>query len=178
VLKAVRCNNAQEYQALSTLLRSSGIILELITPYTPEQNGVAERLNRTLITKVRSMLIGAKLPTELWGEAADTACYLYNRTPCNYKEQVVTPEEIWTGKKPDLTHLRVFRCVVYAQLAKEQRGKLNPTSVRGILIGYTPTSRQYRVYNPKTKVMDRYSSVVFNKNRKGGELLDSSCNQE
>ena len=85
---------------------------------------------------------------------------------------------MWTGEKPDLAYLRVFRYVAYAQLAKEQRGKLDPTSIRGIFTGYTPTSRQYRVYNPKTKVVDRYSSVVFNKNRKGGELLDSSRNQE
>src|SRR5882757_3172215 len=65
VLKAIRCDNAREYQALSTLLRLSGIILKPTTPYTPEQNSVTERLNRTLITKVRSMLVGAKLPTEL-----------------------------------------------------------------------------------------------------------------
>jgi hypothetical protein len=60
------------------------------------------------------MLAGPKLPTELWGEAADTACYQYNRTPRNYEEQVVTSEEIWTGEKLDLGHLRVFRYVVYA----------------------------------------------------------------
>ena len=60
------------------------------------------------------MLAGAELPTELWGEAAYTACYLHNRTPRNYEERVVTPEEMWTGEKPDLAHLRVFGCVAYA----------------------------------------------------------------
>ena len=87
------------------------------------------------------MLVGAELPTEQWGEAADTACYLYNRTARYYEGRVATLEEIWTGKKQDLAHLRVFGYVAYAQLAKEQRGKLNPTSTRGIFIGYTPISR-------------------------------------
>jgi hypothetical protein len=68
--------------------------------------------------------------------------------------------------------------VAYAQLAKEQRGKLDPTSARGIFAGYTPTSEQYRVYNLKTKAVDQYSTVVFDENRKGGELLDSSQNHE
>jgi hypothetical protein len=178
VLKAVRCDNAQEYQALSAQLRSSGIVCEPTTPYTPEQNGVAERLNRTLTTKIRSMLVGAELPTELWGEAAYTACYLHNRTARRYEEQVVTPEEMWTGKKPDLTHLRVFGCVAYAQLAKEQRGKLDPTSTRGIFVGYTPTSRQYRVYNPETGMVGRYTTVSFDEMRKGGTLLDPLRNQD
>jgi hypothetical protein len=66
------------------------------------------------MTKVKSILVGAGLPTELWGEAADTARYLYNRTPRNYEERVVTLEEMWTGEKPDLAYLRVFGCVAYA----------------------------------------------------------------
>ena len=173
VLRAIRYNNAGEYQALAIdLSKRRGITIKPTTPYTPEQNGAAERLNRTLITKVRLILVGAELPTELQGEAAYTTCYLYNKTPRNYKERVVTPEEMWTGEKPDLAYLRVFGCVVYAQLAKEQQGKLDPTSTRGIFVGYTPTSRQYRVYNLQIKVIERYSSVVFNKNRKGGTLLN------
>ena len=152
-------------------------MIELTTPYTLEQNGVAERLNRTLTTKIRSMLVGAGLPTKLWGEAAYTACYLSNRTPRHYNDRTATPEEMWTGKKPDLAHLRVFGCVAYAQLAKEQRGKLDSTSIRGVFAGYTLTSRQYRVYNPETQTVERYSTVKFDEKRKGGELLDSSHNQ-
>jgi hypothetical protein len=85
--------------------------------------------------------VGVELPTELWGEVAYTACYLHNRTARKYKERVVTPKEMWTGKKLDLAYLRVFSYVAYAQLAKEQRGKLDPTSIRGIFVGYTPISR-------------------------------------
>jgi hypothetical protein len=124
------------------------------------------------------MLVGAELPTELWGEAAYTAYYLHNRTARKYKERVVTPKEMWTGKKLDLAHLRVFGCVAYAQLAKEQRGKLDPTSIRGIFVGYTPTSRQYRVYNPETRTVERYTTVKFDEIRKGGTLLNPLRNHD
>ncbi|HEY5813547.1 MAG TPA: reverse transcriptase domain-containing protein [Terrimicrobiaceae bacterium] len=173
-LQAIRCDNAREYRALAVDLKQrNGVLVEFTTPYTPEQNGVAERLNRTLTTKIRAMLSGAEIPTELWGEAAYTACYLHNRTARHYGDKVVTPEEIWTGKKPDLAHLKVFGCVAYAQLAKEQRGKLDATSIRGIFVGYTPTVRQYRVYNPETKTVERHSTVRFDEMRKGGNLITS-----
>jgi Integrase core domain len=172
-LLAIRCDNAREYQTLATdLKRRNGVLVEFTTAYTPEQNGVAERLNRTLTTKIRAMLLEAELPTELWGEAAYTACYLQNRTARQYDDHIATPEEKWTGQKPDLAHLRVFGCVAYAQLAKEQRGKLDATSKRGIFVGYTPASRQYRVYDPETKTVERYSTVRFDETRKGGHLIN------
>jgi GAG-pre-integrase domain len=178
-LQAIRCDNAGEYQALADNLRQrNGVIVEFTTSYTPEQNGVAERLNRTLVTKIRAMLLGSGLPVELWGEAAYTACYLYNRTARLYDNQIATPEEMWSGTKPDLSHLRVFGCVAYAQLAKEQRGKLDPTSIRGIFVGYTPTSRQYRIYDPKTKTVERYSTVRFDERTSGGTLLDTDGNDQ
>ena len=117
------------------------------------------------------MLLGADLPVDLWGEAAYTACYLHNRTARHYGDRTSTPEEMWTGTKPSLDHLQVFGCVAYAQLAKEQRGKLDPTSIRGIFVGYTPTSRQYRVYDPKTKMVGRCSTVHFDEETSGGTLL-------
>ena len=152
--------------------------VEFTTSYTPEQNGVAERLNRTLTTKIRAMLTEAGLPQWLWGEAAYTACYLHNRTPRYYPGyHVATPKEMWTGKKPDLGHLRVFGCVAYAQLAREQRhNKLDSTSIRGIFVGYTLITRQYRVYNPENGTIERYSTVRFDEERKAGTLLDPSGN--
>jgi hypothetical protein len=179
-LQAIRCDNAGEYLALAARLRQeNGVVFEFTTPYTPEQNGVAERLNRTLTTKVRAMLAEAELPQWLWGEAAYAACYLHNRTPRRYDGGwVTTPKEMWTGIIPDLSHLRVFGCVAYAQLAKEQRNnKLDQTSIRGIFVGYTPTARQYRVYNPETGAVGRYSTVRFDEERKGGTLLAPAENR-
>jgi hypothetical protein len=154
------------------------VTVEFTTSYTPEQNGVAERLNRTLTTKIRAMLTEVGLPQWLWGEAAYTACYLHNRTPRYYPGyHVATPKKVWTGKKPDLGHLKVFGCVAYAQLAREQRhSKLNSTPIRGIFVGYTLTTRQYRVYNPEDGTIERYSTVRFDDERKGGTLLDPSGN--
>ena len=110
---------------------------------------MAERLNRALMTEIRAVLTDG-LPQWLWGEAAYTACYLYNRTPRHYDgNRVATPKEIWTVKKPEFSHIRVFGYVARAQLAREQRNsKLDPTSIRRIMVGYRPVTRQYRVYDP------------------------------
>jgi hypothetical protein len=81
---------------------------------------MAERLNRTPTTKVRAMLAETELPQWLWGEAAYAASYLHNRMPRYYNDnRVVTPKEMWTRKRPNLNHLRVFGCVAYTQLARE-----------------------------------------------------------
>lgn len=89
--------------------------VEFTTPYTPEQNVVAERPNRTLTTKARAMLAETDLPQWLWGDAAYAACYLQNRTPRYYDDnRVAALKEMWTGKRPDLSHLSIFGCVAYA----------------------------------------------------------------
>ena len=87
----------------------------------------------------RAMLIGAKLPTRLWGEAVRTACYLRNRTPIGPGGK--TPEEAYSGRKPNIGHLRAYGCVVYAHIPKEKRLKLDDTTTKTCLIGYMPTSR-------------------------------------
>jgi hypothetical protein len=128
------------------------------------------------MTKVRAMLAEADLPQWLWGEAACTACYLHNRTPRHYDgDSVATPEEMRTGKKPDLGHLRIFGCVAYAKLAQEQRNsKLNPTSIRGTFVGYTSVTRQYLAYDLEAGTVERYSTARFDEERIGGLLLAPS----
>ena len=166
-LKAIRIDNAKELKKIGELL---DVITETTTPYTPEQNGVAERLNRTLITKARSMLAAAELPKELWGEAVYTACYLRNLTPQNKESK--SPEEIWTGKKLSGKHLRVFGCVAYPTIPKERRvDKLDNTAIKGVFVGYERSTKHYRIYNPITKSIRLYTSVRFDENSKGGSLL-------
>eukprot|EP00253_Pinus_taeda_P016989 PITA_16989 len=89
------------------------------TPYTPQQNGVVERMNKTFMERETSMLNGAGLGQEFWAEAGDTACYLVNRSPSSTLEDK-TPQEVWTGKKPSLSHLRVFGCDAYVHVPKEK----------------------------------------------------------
>lgn len=119
------------------------------------------------MTKIRVVLTETGLPQWSWGEAAYMACYLYNRTPRHYDgNRVATPKEVWTGNKPEFSHLEVFGYVAYAQLAREQgNSKLDPTSIHGILIGYRPATRQYCVSDPETGTVERYSTVRFEEGR-------------
>ena len=107
-VKRLHTDNAREYksQDFQDHHRSQGVISTYTAPYTPAQNGVGERINRTIIEKVRSMLIGAKLPKVYWGEAVLAAIYLYNRTP-NSSIGFKTPYEAKTGKIPDILNIRI-----------------------------------------------------------------------
>ncbi|KAK0588475.1 hypothetical protein LWI29_001474 [Acer saccharum] len=110
--------------------------------HTPQQNGVAERMNRTVLEKVRCLLIGSGLSLNFWGEAAATVAYLINRSPST-AIALKTPEEIWTGRPPSLKHLRVFGCAAYAH---QSEGKLEPRSLKGVFLGYPLGVKGYRVW--------------------------------
>ena len=143
--KRLRCDNGSEYinAALKAYCDSKGIKLETTVRYTPEQNGAAERLNRTLMDKVRPMLNGAGLPKYLWAEAVVTANYVRNRSPVSGRDK--TPWELFFGIKPDVSHLRTFGIHVYALTPKELRNKLEPTSERGRFIGYPAGTKGYKI---------------------------------
>jgi hypothetical protein len=170
-LKAIRSDNAPEFIKLSKELEKDGIKIELTVPYTPSQNGVAERLNRTLITKTRAMLVAAELPSQLWGEAVHAACYLKNLIPMDTDRGPKSPDELWTGNRPRLSHLRAFGCVTFVHLPSAKRDKLEKTSFKGIFVGYSQTVRQYRILNPLDMTVKRYSSVKLDELQKGGLVL-------
>ena len=117
-LKTLHTDNGGECRVKS-YLRTEGVRHELTVPKTPEQNGIAERMNRTLVESVRSMLADAQLPHKFWVEVLSTAVYLRNRSP-TVGVQDVTPYEAWTGGKPRVKHLRVFGCVAYAHIPKDE----------------------------------------------------------
>lgn len=109
---------------------------------TPQQNGVAERRNRTLLDMVRSMLSHSNLGAHFWGEALSTTVYILNRVlskPIN-----MTPYELWTGKKPSLTHLKIWGSSTHILVPSQQRGKLDAKTIKGTFIGYPKTSTGYR----------------------------------
>ena len=120
-IKVLRTDNGGEFcsKEFEEFCKKCGIARQKTTPYTPQQNGVAERMNKTLMERARSMLSGVGLGHEFWAEAVDTACYLVNRSPSSTLEDK-TPQEVWTGKKPSLSHLRVFGCDAYVHVAKEK----------------------------------------------------------
>ena len=161
-LKCLRSDNGGEYT--SRLFRGycteHGIRHERTIPRTPEQNGLAERMNRTIMEKVRSMLATAKLPKSFWGEAANTACYLINRSPSAPLEGEV-PEKVWTKKEVSYTHLRVFGCKALIHVPKEQRMKLDDRATPCIFTGYGDEEFGYRLFDPKQRRFVRSRDVVF-----------------
>ena len=162
--KVLRSDNGTEYtgQATQAVLKKAGIEFQTTVPYSPEQNGIAERKNRTLCESGRSMLFDADLATKYWGEAIVTACYLQNRLPTRATDK--TPYEMWNGEKPDLQHIRVFGSKAYAHVPKEKRTKWDSHSAEGVLVGYNETSNGYRILNPSTGKVTICRSVVFDEN--------------
>jgi hypothetical protein len=120
-VKAVRSDNAREYvsDSLLNFYSSKGIQPQNSIPYTPEQNGKAERLNRTLLTKATSMLQQSGLPLNHWSDAVQAAAHLRNRLPVAGKAG--TPFELYNGYKPDISYLRPFGCKAYITLPKQHR---------------------------------------------------------
>ena len=151
-------------------LKLKGIHHELTVPHTPEQNGVAERMNRTLIESARSMLAHAGLPHCYWAEAVSTAAYLKNRTVTMAFEKVATPYERWYGRKPNISNLRVFGCVAYAHIPDSQRTKLDK---KMRFVGYSIQSKGYRLLDEKTRNVLVRRDVVFNETNFGQRIIRS-----
>jgi hypothetical protein len=127
--------------------------------YTPQQNGKAERLNRTLMEKVRAMLSEGKLSNSLWGEAAHTANTIRNRAPVAGKDK--SPWELFFGIKPDVSFLRPFGTKAFVLIPKKKRSsKLSSVSTTGTLVGYAPGLNGYKVLVNKNKVVSS-RDVVF-----------------
>lgn len=127
-------------------LEARGICAQYTMPGTPQQNGVAERRNRTLIDMVRSMMSNSSLPMSLWMHALKTAVYLLNRVPT--KAVPKTPFELWTGRKPSLRHLHVWGCPAELRIYNPHERKLDPRTISGYFIGYPEKSKGYRFYVP------------------------------
>jgi transposase InsO family protein len=132
-IKVFRSDNggvhiSKEFQGF---LQAHGIEKQTSTPYRPQQNGVAERANRTFVEMPRSMLHAQNLKKSLWAEAVVNAAYTRNRCPSRTLPSI-TPEEAWSGRKPCISHMGVFGCIAYAMVPDEKRDKLDarPGSLR------------------------------------------------
>ena len=111
----LKTDNGSEYlfKEFQTYLKSKGIKHQLSIPHTPEQNGVAERMNTTIVESARAMMSHANLPSSFWAEAVATAVYVRNRSESSALRENMTPFERWYGRKPDVSHFRVFGCRAY-----------------------------------------------------------------
>ena len=138
--------NGQAPGPFAKFLQEHGIVAQYTMPGSPDQNGVAERRNRTLLDMVRSMLASSKLPESLWTEALKTAVYILNRVPT--KAIPKTPFELFKGWKPSLRHVRVWGCPSEVRVYNPQEKKLDPRTISGYFVGYAERSKGYRFYCP------------------------------
>ncbi|GJX94107.1 retrovirus-related pol polyprotein from transposon TNT 1-94 [Tanacetum coccineum] len=151
-VRRIRTDNGTEFvnQTLREYYEKVGISHETSVARSPQQNGVVERRNRTLIEAARTMLIYAKAPLFLWAEAVATACYTQNRSMIRRRHSK-TPYELLHDKPPDLSYLHVFGALCYPTNDSENLGKLQPKADIGIFIGYAPTKKAFRIYNRRTR---------------------------
>ena len=146
-IKHIRSDNGTEFKntGLDLYLDTMGITHEFSAPYTPQQNGIGERKNRTLIEMARTMLDEYKTPRKFWPEAIDTACHVINRVYI-HKLLNKTSYELLTGKKPNVSYFRLFgaRCWIKDP---HHKSKFAPKAHEGFMLGYGKDSHSYRVFN-------------------------------
>lgn len=171
-IKILRTDNGKEYcnSNFERYLANCGIIHQTSAPYSPQQNGLSERMNRTLVEKARCMISYANLNKPIWAEAIATAAYIVNRSPTKGHEQS-TPYEMWTGHKPKLSHMRIFGSEAMVHVPKERRQKWDKKSEKMIFVGYCDGSKAYRLMHPKThNIMKSRDVIFFEKTVPGDEL--------
>ncbi|GJZ12008.1 putative ribonuclease H-like domain-containing protein [Tanacetum coccineum] len=155
-LKRTASINQGSIEFQEQVLRSRGNSV----PRTPQQNGIVERQNRTLVEAARTMLIFSKASMFLWAEAVATACYTQNRSLIHTRHNK-TPYELVHDKKPDLTFLRVFGALCYPTNDSEDLGKFQAKADIGIFVGYAPSRKGYRIYNKRTRRLMETIHVTF-----------------
>jgi hypothetical protein len=159
--KKIRSDNGTEFKnsQIEGFLEEQGIKHEFSSPYTPQQNGVVERKNRTLLDMARTMLDEYKTLDRFWAEAINTACYsnwlylhrILKKTSC----------ELLTGKKPNVSYFRVFGSKCFILIKRCINSKFAPKAVEGFLIGYDSNTRAYRVFNKSTGLVKVSCDIVF-----------------
>ncbi|KAH9687883.1 Integrase catalytic domain-containing protein [Citrus sinensis] len=161
-LKKLRTDNGLEFcnQKFEKYCAEEGVMRHRIVRLTPQQNGLAEKMNRTLMERVRCMLVQTNLPKSLWAEILLTACYLVNLSPSSAIE-FKTPYERWTGQLANYGDLRVFGCTAYIHVSQ---GKLAPRALKGSFIGYPEGVKGFKIWctdiNPPKCIISR--DVIFN----------------
>lgn len=166
-IQVLRSDNGTEYtsEKFNLFCEEAGIEHQLTAPYTPQQNGVSERKNRTIMEMARCMLYEKGLPKEYWAEAANTAVFLLNRLPTKAVHGK-TPFEAWYSYKPSLQNLKVFGCLCFTYVPQVKRDKLDKKANPGIFVGYSTISKAYRVFQPHTKKLLISRDVHFMENEK------------
>lgn len=149
---------------LKNYCNSKGIRISYTVPYNPEMNGIAERLNRNLQEKALAMLVAGGLDRKFWNEAISTANYIKNRCPTSaFGKQFInkTPAELWYGKRPDISNIRIFGSICYNHIPAEKRKKLEPKAQKCTLMGYA-SDNSYRLWDIENNKLIIGRNVTFN----------------
>jgi hypothetical protein len=164
-IKTLRSNNGGEFtsEEFKEYYKEVVIKRELSTPYNPQQNGIVERKNQTIMEAVKVMSHDQDLPMHLWAEAAKTTVYMQNKSLHKVLENK-TPEEMFSREKPEVSHFRIFGCPVFFHVPREKRTKLDPSGQKGIFVGYSDTSKAYMIYIPGHRKVEISGDVTFNEN--------------
>jgi transposase InsO family protein len=137
-----------------------GMQRHLTAPYTPEQNGVMKRRNQSIMGMTRSMMKAMSMPSWFWGEAVLTFVFILNMSPTQSIEGR-TPYEVWHDKKPSVDYFRIFGCVAHTKQGNKRLSKLEDRSTMMVFIGYEPSSKAWRFYNPVTRRVHVSCDAVF-----------------
>ena len=167
-----RSDGGGEYgsKELATYFESKGIHHEKTNAYTPQENGLAERMNRTIVEMARSLLKDANLPNSYWSFAVNHAVHIINRSPTRTLEKSLTPHEAYTGNKPSVTHLRIFGCKAYAHVPHEKRQKLDSKTMECTHLGYSDHKRAYMLVHRSSGRLIESRDVHFDE----GGLVEPS----
>jgi hypothetical protein len=142
------------------LWKQCGITQKTTTPYTPQQYGVVEIMNRTLMNKERNMLSGARLTQEFWEEVFDVEKYILHMSPSSALVNM-TPHEVCLGNKPLVSHLKVFSCDEFFHVPEENRSKVDKKEVKCIFIGYKEGMKIDKIWDPASRKIMYNRDVVF-----------------
>ncbi|CAN1334246.1 Retrovirus-related Pol polyprotein from transposon TNT 1-94 [Linum perenne] len=164
-VQTLRSDHGGEFvsSAFSDFCKSLGIIHTFSAPRTPQQNGVVERKNRSLLDLSRTMLLDHQTPKHFWAEAVSTACYVLNRTLIR-KPMNKTPYELFKAKTPNLSYFHPFGCRCFVLNTNSQKGKFDERSNKAIFLGYSQSSKAYRIFNLRTSKVEESIHVVFDDN--------------
>lgn len=167
-VSCIRCDNGGEYtgEELKRWCFNKGIKLDYTVAYTPQLNGKAERLNRTILEKARALLFNSKINKNMWGEAVYCAAYLLNRLPTE-TIKFKTPYEIWNGRRPDLSNIREFGCEAFCKNLGNIK-KLDPRTQKLIMVGYSTSG--YRLFDSVRRKIVYARDVIFETKEENTEL--------
>ncbi len=165
-IKAIRSDGGGEYLSneFKNFLVDKGIHHQRTCSYTPQQNGVAERMNRTLKDLVRAMLKHMNIANEFWAEALSTAAYIRNRVTSRSLPKNKTPFHIWFKKAPDLSHLRVFGSKCWYKENNPNLGSLDSRAREALMLGYAANQKAYKLRDTNKGEIAVSRDVVFNEN--------------